>query len=79
MAIRDRVTVKTKDGTVTGTVVKRMGGSISVSWPSKNDLWLRVSVLDKNGDETGEEVRVPADQLVYVVQDKEPQGEKKKR
>jgi len=77
MAIRDRLTVVTKEGTC-GLIVARQGGSIEVLEPNKNIPWLMAWVLDKNGNRTSERVAVPADQIVYFMQDIAPKDKPKK-
>jgi hypothetical protein len=79
MAIRDRVVVRTKDGSVVGTTIARQGQGIDISWPSKAQPWLVVTVVDKNGNPTGEEIRVSEDQVAYVSRDAEPKPRPSKR
>lgn len=75
--IRDRITVKTKDGTITGLVVQKQGGSLDIKYPNTREPWFMAEVLDKQGSGTGEAIRVPADQIVYISNDQEPKTKKK--
>lgn len=77
MAIRDRITIKTKDGSLVGLVVQRQGGQISIRYPDRGETMVRGEVLDKTGEPTGEEIRVPVDQIVYISRDQEPKPKKK--
>ena len=75
MAIRDRVTVRTRDGSVVGNIVEKQGGTLAISWPTKANPWLDIIELNKNGmpaDNQIGTVRVPADQIVYVTITNEP-------
>lgn len=78
MAIRDRITIKTKDGDVVGLVVKKQGGQIAVRYPDRGETMIRAEVLDKMGQPTGEEIRIRDDQVVYVSRDQEPMPKKAK-
>lgn len=77
MAIRDRVTVKTKDGTISGLVVEKQGSTIDMQEPKppKTPYWL-FEIVNKEGTSTGERLIVQADELVYVSFDKEPKPKK---
>ena len=72
MAIRDRVTVKTKDGTVTTMTVVKQGGTIDTTEPKppKSPFYV-FAVQNKEGEETGEKIIVPWDEIVWVSYDKE--------
>lgn len=77
MAIRDRVTVKTVDGTVTSITVARQGGSIDVSEPTQRDPYLRATLFTKEGKEEGTRLVVPANQVLWMLRDQEPKPEGK--
>ena len=76
MAVRDRITVKCKDGTSVGIVITKQGGSIDVQEPTKSKPWFVASELNKNGDEDGEKVFIPVDQIVWYSKDREPKPKK---
>ena len=76
MAIRDRVTVHTRDGRDLSIVVAKQGGSIFQMWPRTKGEDLEVRLLDKNGGEVGESIRVPMDNVASVVTDSVPRGKK---
>lgn len=76
MAVRDRITVKTKDGSLVGIVITKQGGSIEVTEPTKSKPWLVAKELNKNGDPDGEIVFVPAEEIVYYSKDREPKPKK---
>jgi hypothetical protein len=72
VAIRDRVTVKTKDGTTTSMVVRKQGSTIDTTEPKppKSPFYI-FALVNKEGEETGEKIIVPSDEIVYVSYDKE--------
>jgi hypothetical protein len=77
MAIRDRLTVKTKDGTVSGLVVNKQGGAIDTTEPKhpKQPNWI-FEIQNKEGETTGERLVVPDSEVVYISYDKEPKPKK---
>jgi hypothetical protein len=72
MAIRDRVTVKTKEGTVNGLVVTKQGGTIEAEPPKAKEPNWNFEILNKEGESTGERLVVPGSEIVYIYFDKEP-------
>jgi len=80
MAIRDRVTVHTKDGRTLTMQVARQGGSLEQRWPRKgDDPLLTVHMLDKNEHQTGESMVVPVENIASVVTDTAPKENAKKK
>jgi hypothetical protein len=78
VAIRDRVSIKTKDGSSIALTVSKQGGKLDTRWPQRGDTMAIFEVLDKVGNPTGEEVRVPLDQIMWVSYDQEPKAKKAK-
>lgn len=78
MAIRDRLTIHTKDGRTHQLVVERQGGSIDQEWPKKaNETIFRAKMMGKTGEETGEEIAVPVDNISSLIVDKAPKQARK--
>lgn len=78
MAIRDRVTVVTKQGQTPTLEVDKQGGSIDISYPDRGTPWLRVFVYDKNRNPTREELRVAESEIVSIRVDTAPKVSKKR-
>lgn len=76
MAIRDRLSVKTKDGDVTRLTVTKQGGSITHTTPTRGNPWLVATIWDKNGQPTDEQLTVAETEIVYYIRDKAPRTKK---
>jgi hypothetical protein len=72
MAIRDRVTVHTRDGRAMYIMVTRQGGKISQKWPRNKADNFEAHLMDKNDHEVGESIIVPLDNVASVVTDSAP-------
>lgn len=72
MAIRDRVTIKTKDGQTHQLVVAKQGGALS---PDASESRIprqgsyRVEIMSKTGESIGELIEVPVDNISSIVFD----------
>lgn len=73
MAIRDRITVKTKDGSTTELVVRKQGGFLELVEPKPpRQPYFRIAVMNKQGEETGESLLVPTEEILFIRHDKAP-------
>lgn len=77
MAIRDRVTITTRDGQVRSMTVTKQGGTILQTWPKTKTGNYQAEMLDKNSQPSGESVVVPPDNISSVVTDSEPKTAKR--
>lgn len=79
MALRDRITIKTKDGTVTTIQATRQGGSVRMEQKTRDNSLL---VEEMGQNVRGAPIRslvVPISELVYVLEEHDVPANKPKR
>lgn len=67
MAIRDCVTIRTRDGQAQTLEVTRQGGTIEAPSTLPRTGAYKAELLNKNGEPLGESVQVPVDNISSIV------------
>jgi len=78
VAIRDRVTVVTKQGQAPALVVDTMGQRIELEYPTRSSPWLRAQILNQNGVPQREALWVAESEIVSIQVDTDRPATKKR-